>query len=106
MTHRRAAKTLRKAAIRMTEGTAVVWSTKTSTLKHTEVLIYTGAEKLTRMTDEDIATQHTWLEREQYDTSTRDAIDELWTAVEKKRHVVRHLLSSFNCLSATNIGRA
>jgi hypothetical protein len=36
------------------------------------------------MTDEDLVTQHTWLEREQYVTTTRGAIDELWTEVEKK----------------------
>jgi hypothetical protein len=84
MTHRRAANTMRKAAIRTTEGTAVVWSIKASTLKQTEVLIYTGHEKLTQMTDEDLVTQHTWLEREQHNTATRDAIDKLCTEVEKK----------------------
>jgi hypothetical protein len=82
--HRRAAKTIRKAAIQTTEGTAVVWSIKASTLKQTEVLIYKGHAKLTKMSDEEIVTQHTWLESKQYDTAVRNAIDDLWTEVEKR----------------------
>jgi hypothetical protein len=74
---------MRKAAIQTAEGTAVVWSIKAITLKQTEVLIYKGHTKLTKMSDEELVTQHTWLKSEQYDTAVRDAIDDLWTEVEK-----------------------
>jgi hypothetical protein len=36
------------------------------------------------MSDEELVTQHTWLKSEQYDTAVRDAIDDLWTKVEKR----------------------
>ena len=43
-----------------------------------------GHAKLTKMSDEELVTQHTWLESKQYDTAVRDTIDDLWTEVEKR----------------------
>jgi hypothetical protein len=75
---------MRKSAIRTTAGIAVVWSIKASTLEQTKILIYEGQAKLTKIGDEELMTQHTWLKSEQYDIAVRDAIDELWEEVEKR----------------------
>jgi hypothetical protein len=83
-THHRNAKTMRKSAIRTTTGIAVVWSIKASTLEQTKILIYEGQAKLTKIGDEELIAQHTWLRSEHYDTAVRDAIDELWEEIGKR----------------------